>query len=218
MEIKPVAKIVSPFKEKFGVPRQSGRVQTLSKIVFEPYCRDKSAIKGIEDFSHLWLIFEFDKVEYDKFTPTVRPPRLGGNAKKGVFATRSPFRPNRLGLSVVKLIGIEDGALLVSGADLVDGTPIYDIKPYIPSADCIENAKGGFSDEFKNYKINVKIETDDFYSLPKKAQEDIVAAVAEDPRPAYHDDERTYGMIYDSFNISFTVCGDMANINSVKKI
>lgn len=118
MEIKPVAKIVSPFKEKFGVPRQSGRVQTLSKIVFEPYCRDKSAIKGIEDFSHLWLIFEFDKVEYDKFTPTVRPPRLGGNVKMGVFATRSPFRPNRLGLSVVKLIGIEDGALLVSGADL----------------------------------------------------------------------------------------------------
>ena len=218
MEIKPIAKIVSPLKEKFGVPRQSGRVDIISKIVFEPYCRDKNALKGIEDFSHLWLIFEFDKIEYDKFTPTVRPPRLGGNAKKGVFATRSPFRPNRLGLSVVKLIGVEDGALLISGAVLVDGTPIYDIKPDIPFADCIENAKGGFSDEFKNYKIDVQSASEDFDRLPSDVRRDVISLIAEDPRPAYHDDERIYKMTYGEYNVSFAVYGKTAKIIAVEKI
>ena len=159
-KITPIAYIRNDFKEKFGVPRQSGRVETLSQIVFEPEFRDENALLGIEQFSHLWLIFDFSLSHRQKWSPTVRPPRLGGNKRVGVFASRSPFRPNNLGLSVVKLLSLEKTAdkgivLHVSGADIVDNTPIYDIKPYIPYADSIESAKGGYAEQNKGHKLEV---------------------------------------------------------------
>jgi tRNA-Thr(GGU) m(6)t(6)A37 methyltransferase TsaA len=159
-EITPIAYIHNDFKEKFGVPRQSGRVETISEIVFEPQFRDENALLGMEQFSHLWLIFDFSLSHRDKWSPTIRPPRLGGNKRVGVFASRSPFRPNNLGLSVVKIEQIKKTAdrgtvLIVSGADLIDNTPIYDIKPYIPYADSIPDALGGYAEENKDHKLEV---------------------------------------------------------------
>lgn len=213
MNIEPIAKIYTDFKTKFGIPRQSRRVNELyGKIVFEKEFRNDECIRGIEQFSHLWLIWEFSENKDKKWSNTVRPPRLGGNKRLGVFSTRSPFRPNSLGLSCVELIGVEDTedegkVLIVSGADIMSGTPIYDIKPYVPYTDCVENARGGFSDEMNDYKLNVVI--------PKKL-EDIVqkdkinalrTVLSDDPRPAYQNDEkRIYGFFFADYEIKFKVC------------
>lgn len=221
-EIEPIAHIRTPFPEKFGIPRQSGLVaEANGAIVFEPKYRDPDALRGIEEFSHLWLIWGFSAVEQDGFTPLVRPPRLGGNEKRGVFATRSPFRPNELGLSVVKLEGVEKtkgrGTVLnVGGVDLLDKTPIYDIKPYIPYADAHPDARGGFaSDPDEGVLI---VDCDD--ALRGRLGEDavaVLAALARDPRPAYHDDpERIYEMRYGAWIVRFSVNGDTLTVCSVE--
>lgn len=221
-EIEPIAHIRTSFPEKFGIPRQSGLVaEAKGTIVFEPKYRDPDALRGIEEFSHLWLIWGFSAVEQDGFTPLVRPPRLGGNEKRGVFATRSPFRPNKLGLSVVKLEGVEKtkgrGTVLnVGGVDLLDKTPIYDIKPYIPYADAHPDARGGFaSDPDEGVLI---VDCDD--ALRGRLGEDavaVLAALARDPRPAYHDDpERIYEMRYGAWIVRFSVNGDTLTVCSVE--
>ena len=225
MTIRPIAKIKTDFPTKFGVPRQSGLIETEATIIFLPEYRNPDALRGIEEFSHLWLIWQFScNEEAAEFIPTVRPPRLGGNKKKGVFATRSPFRPNPLGLSCVRLLGVEHhpslGDILhVSGADLVDNTPIYDIKPYLPIADSKADAKGGFSDEVKEYRLNVQIEpTADAYFPPEKLEE-LTEILASDPRPSYHTDpERTYGFPYAGYEIKFKVDGDILIVTEISKI
>lgn len=222
MEIKPIARIKTGFKEKFGLPRNSGRVEIAGTIVFEPEFRKAESLKGIEEYNYLWLIFDFNKSHRNYFSPTVRPPRLGGNERKGVFATRSPFRPNNLGLSCVKLVSIEKKAdtgvvLNVTGVDLLNDTPIYDIKPYIPFSDCKPDATGGFSDKYKDYKLNVvvSVKTDDL--IDKKTLNVIMECISDDPRPAYIDDSRIYGMKYDGYEIKFRVKGDTAEIISIER-
>ncbi len=211
MEIKPIAYIRTDFKEKFGIPRQSGRVEALTaKIIFEPEYRNPDAIRGLDGFSHLWLLFDFSKAHTDSFSQTVRPPRLGGNQKVGVFASRSPFRPNSIGLSSVKLLSIEKtencgDVIIVGGADLLDNTPIYDIKPYIPSSDCHLDAKGGFADDFTDYKLKVVIKDGALDNFPKQKLSALIGCLEEDARPSYQDDDRIYGMNFASYNIKFTV-------------
>ncbi len=211
MEIKPIAHIKTDFKEKFGIPRQSGKVQALTaQVIFEPEYRNPDALRGIDGFSHLWLIFDFSKAHQDKFIPTVRPPRLGGNQKVGVFASRSPFRPNSLGLSSVKLLSVETttsygNVLIVSGADLLDGTPIYDIKPYLPNADCHKDAVGGYADDFTDYKLTVKILDGALENFPKEKLSALIGCLEQDPRPSYQSDDRIYGMNFAGYNIKFSV-------------
>ncbi len=206
MEINPIAHIHTDFKEKFGIPCQSGRVKELTaKIVFEPEFRMPDAIRGIEGFSHLWLLFDFSLSHTNKFSPTVRPPRLGGNERVGVFASRSPFRPNSIGLSSVKLLAVENGDLIVSGADLLDGTPIYDVKPYIPSSDCHLDAVGGYADEFTDYKLKVIVKDNVLDNFPNAKLSALLGCLEQDPRPSYQDDERVYGMNFADYNIKFTV-------------
>ncbi|MDE6723322.1 MAG: tRNA (N6-threonylcarbamoyladenosine(37)-N6)-methyltransferase TrmO, partial [Eubacterium sp.] len=188
MEIKPIAKIYNDFPSKFGIPRQSGRITELkSKIIFEKEFRNEDAFRGIEQFSHLWLIWEFSENKKEEWSATVRPPRLGGNTRIGVFATRSPFRPNALGLSCVKLETVEKDekhgiTLIVSGADLMNGTPIFDIKPYIPYADCIENAQGGFAEENKDYKVEVEIPENLLNIIPESKRKALIKVLEDDPR------------------------------------
>lgn len=200
-----VARVENGFSDKFGIPRQSGRVETISKIVFEKEFKSKDAIRKIEGFSHLWLIFGFSKAE-GKYSLTVRPPRLGGNEKVGVFASRSPFRPNNIGLSSVKLLKVEeDGSLLVSGADILSGTPIYDIKPYLPFTDCHEDATSGYAGEFKDYKLKVLGENL-LDVADERTKRDIIACLMEDPRPSYQEDsERVYAMDYNGVKVKFKV-------------
>ncbi len=221
MEIKPIAYIKTDFKEKFGIPRQSGIADKLtSKIIFKPEYRNPDALRGIEGFSHLWLIFDFSLAHKERFNPTVRPPRLGGNERKGVFATRSPFRPNSLGLSCVKLLGLEqsekDGQILiVSGADLLDNTPIYDIKPYIPYADCYPEAVGGFTEDIEYKKLNVIFDDKLLEKIPKEKQQGLIDILAEDPRPSYQEDsDRVYSMLFDKFDIHFKI--DKTSLTVVK--
>lgn len=221
MEIKPIAHIRTPFKEKFGVPRQSGRVASIGKIIFEKEFRTQDALRGIDEFSHIWILFDFSLSHRNDFCPTVRPPRLGGNEKVGVFASRSPFRPNNIGLSCVKLIGVEYNDeygyyLVVEGADLIDGTPIYDIKPYVPS-DCIKDAVCSYADKHFNDKLNVEWKCD-FSQLSDNQKQTITSCIADDPRPSYQNDEREYGMIYDNFNVRFTVENDTAHIIGIEKL
>lgn len=213
--MKPIAYIKNGFKDKFGVPRQSGRSNSISKIVFEKEFSSPEAIKGIEGYSHLWLIFEFSKTN-GKYLLSVRPPRLGGNKKMGVFATRSPFRPNSLGLSSVELIKVENGVLTVKGADLIDGTPIYDIKPYLTFTDCHPNARCGFAEDYFNYKLTVQnVEVLDGVDIAIK--EDIIDCLSNDPRPSYQDDkDRVYFMNYENYEVSFTVDGGNLYIKEVK--
>ncbi|MBQ9104058.1 MAG: tRNA (N6-threonylcarbamoyladenosine(37)-N6)-methyltransferase TrmO [Clostridia bacterium] len=223
MEIKPIAYIYTDFKEKFGIPRQSGRNKSaMGKIVFEKEFAVNDAFKGIEQFSHLWLIFDFSKSHTEKFNPTVRPPRLGGNKRVGVFATRSPFRPNSLGLSVVKLESIDFSngvSLMVSGVDLLDGTPIYDIKPYIPYADNVNGALGGFSDEYKDYALSVIFPEELISLIPKNKHQTLIDALKDDPRPSYiENDERVYSMKFSCFDISFKVSNQTLEVIGVKKI
>lgn len=213
MEIKPVAYIRTDFQDKFGIPRQSGRVPTLlGRIVFEPSYRSPEAIRGIEEFSHLWLIFGFSAAKRGRRALTVRPPRLGGNKRVGVFATRSPYRPNSLGLSLVRLERIEESegegaALVVSGVDLLDGTPIYDIKPYLPYADAKPDAAGGFGEEMRDYALEVDFPSELLARLPEDKRDAAIACLREDPRPSYHDDERVYSMRFAGFDIHFRVKG-----------
>lgn len=220
--IEPIAYIRTDFKEKFGIPRQSGRVNsTIGKIVFYPKYCDVDAIRGIEGFSHLWLIFDFSKSHRDTYSPTVRPPRLGGNERIGVFASRSPYRPNSLGLSSVKLLGVEyddslGNVLLVSGADLLDGTPIYDIKPYLPFTDCHTNAVGGYADTFVDYSLTVNISEELLSIIAPDKQKAVIDCLAQDPRPAYQSDEnRVYSMRFADFDIHFTVKDKQLTVKSV---
>lgn len=209
--IKPIAYIKNALNTKFGVPRQSGLAKELiSEIVFQPEYRVADALRGITDFSHIWLIWGFSEARRDDWSPTVRPPRLGGNERVGVFATRSPYRPNSLALSCVKILSVEhrEGlgeVLIVSGADLMNGTPIYDIKPYLPYADCIPEASGGFApDGGKQLSVNA-----DESILSKLSEQDknaLLEILSRDPRPQYHDDkERVYGMSYGKFDVKFRV-------------
>lgn len=221
MEIKPVAKIYTAFKEKFGIPRQSGRGKNLyGKIVFEPEYNNPDAIRGIEGFSHLWLIFDFSLNHREGFSPTVRPPRLGGNTRVGVFASRSPFRPNNLGLSSVKLIKVEKTAdgevLVVEGVDILDGTPIYDIKPYLPS-DCHVDAIGGYADT--SHKLSVTIDSLLAKKIDNELLNAIVSCIEDDPRPSYQDDkERIYTMRFDKYDVSFKVFEFTAQIIEIKEL
>ena len=213
--MRPIAHICSDFPTKFGIPRQSGLVTSLhSVIVFEPEYRISDALRGLDEFSHIWLIWEFSESVRETWSPTVRPPRLGGNIRKGVFATRSPFRPNPIGLSCVRLESIEwdtpQGAVLhVTGADLMNGTPIYDIKPYIPYADCHPDAKGSFADAHKDDILCVHISDDLKNRIPSEHLEALIDILAHDPRPAYHKDpERIYGFPFAGMEVKFRVIGN----------
>ena len=206
MEIKPIAYIKTDFKYKFGIPRQSGRVKSLiGEIVFEAEFSNPEAIRGIEEYSHLWLIFGFSEAVYKEKTMTVRPPRLGGNKRVGVFASRSPYRPNSLGISCVKLEKVESGKLIVSGVDLLNNTPIYDVKPYIPYSDCIKDAKGSFAEENKDYFLDVEFPDEFLALIPENKQETVISCLKEDPRPSYHEDEREYSMMFAGYDIHFKV-------------
>ena len=210
--MKIIARIYNDFPEKFGVPRQSGLVPELrAKIVFEPEYRNPDALKGLEGYSHIWLIWQFSEAVRDTWSPTVRPPRLGGEKRQGVFATRSPFRPNPIGLSSVKLEEIkfdskEGPVLYVTGADLMNGTPIYDIKPYLPFTDCHTDAVGGFADAFVDYSLDVVIPDDLLALIPAEKHKALIGVLAQDPRPSYHDDPtRVYGITFSMQNIKFRV-------------
>ena len=222
--MKPIGYIESDFKEKFGIPRQSGRARLCSRLIFYPEYRDPEALRGLEDFSHIWLIFDFSKAHRDGFSPTVRPPRLGGNKRLGVFATRSPFRPNPIGLSAVKLIKIErtetlGETLILEGADLLDGTPIFDVKPYLPHADCILDASGGFSDAFVSYALSVDFSPALLEKIPPEKRRGLIDCLKDDPRPSYQTDEdREYGMKFDRFNVRFTVSGGVLTVIAVDEI
>lgn len=217
MTVRPIAHIRTDFPEKFGVPRQSGRVPELeAQIVFEPPYRNPDALRGLDGFSHLWLLWQFSgAVRPDGgWQPMVRPPRLGGNTPMGVFATRAPYRPNPIGLSSVRLCRVEydrpDGPVLfVTGADLVDGTPIYDIKPYLAYTDSHPDASSGFASAVLEHRLHVHCPPDLLAGLPDSKRAALVAVLAEDPRPSYqHDPERLYGLYFAGFNVEFTVDGE----------
>lgn len=210
--VQAIAHMRSDFAAKFGIPRQSGLVEQLqSTIVFEPEYRNPDALRGIEAYSHLWLIWQFSEAVRKDWSPTVRPPRLGGNTRMGVFATRSPFRPNNLGLSSVRLLGAahteEFGTVLhVGGADLMDGTPIFDIKPYIPYSDCHPDAVGGFTEQAKDFLLEVDFPAALLIKLPTEKQEAVLGVLSHDPRPSYQKDpSRIYGLTFAGFDIRFTV-------------
>lgn len=220
--MKIIARIESGFPSKFGIPRQSGLVKSLpAKIIFEPEFRSPDAIRGLEGFSHLWIIWKFSE-SGESNSLTVRPPRLGGNTRLGVFATRSPFRPNPIGLSCVKIESIEQtqnrGTVInILGADLMDGTPIYDIKPYLPHSDCITEAVGGFSDEVKDYCLKVEIPEQIKESFDRQFIETVTEILENDPRPSYHrDPERIYGFPYAGYEIKFRVQDDLLTVVEIK--
>lgn len=219
-KIEPIAYIRTDFKDKFGVPRQSGRVNSLTgTIVFEKKYQNKDALKGIEEFSHLWLLFGFSKVNKKEWSPTIRPPRLGGNKRVGVFASRSPFRPNNIGLSCVKLERAEEGTLVVSGIDLVDMTPIYDIKPYIKYTDCHTDAVSSYADDNENYCLDVEISQDLLNIIPTQKRQTIIDCIKDDPRPSYQNDpNRIYSMRFDIFDIHFKVIDNKAVVLGIDKI
>lgn len=207
-----IARMKSDFPAKFGIPRQSGLVKELvSTIIFEPDYRNPDALRGLEDFSHLWIIWQFSEAVRKEWSPTVRPPRLGGNTRLGVFATRSPFRPNSIGLSSVKLLGLEETAefgtvIHVSGADLMDGTPILDIKPYIPYCDCHTDATGGFTDTAEDFLLDVEFPDDLLKKVPESKRAALKEVLSHDPRPSYQNDsDRIYGLNFAEMNIRFKV-------------
>ncbi len=221
LSIRPIAVIHTDFTDKFGIPRQSGRVPELKgTIVMEPEYRVPEAFRGIEDYSHLWLLFDFSASHRETWSPTVRPPRLGGNQRVGVFATRSPFRPNPIGLSCVKLDGIcftdEGPVLQVSGVDLLDGTPILDIKPYLPYTDSIPAASGSFGEALRTHSLSVAFPPDLLSMLPPDKQQAAIACLADDPRPSYqHDPQRCYSMCFAGFDIHFYVQDDRLTVTGV---
>jgi len=222
--MKIVARAHSEFPSKFGIPRQSGLVPSLRmRIVFEPEFRNAEALRGIEEFSHLWLIWDFSEAHQEQWSPTVRPPRLGGNRRMGVFATRSPFRPNPIGLSCVELVEVDlnpkNPTLLVGGADLMDGTPIYDIKPYLLTTDCHPEASKGFTQEHENYQLEVEIPDTIAKKMPAEKLAKLRDVLAQDPRPAYHHDEsRIYGFPFDGYEVKFSVNGNKAILQSIKRL
>ena len=220
--IRPIAFMHSDFATKFGIPRQSGLVAQLrSTIVFEPEYRNDDALRGIEDFSHLWIIWQFSEAVRDGWSPTVRPPRLGGNTRMGVFATRSPFRPNNLGLSCVTLLGVEQTAdhgtvLHVGGADLMDGTPIFDIKPYIPYSDSHPDAKGGFTDTAGDFLLQVEFPDALLQKIPQDKRDAAIGVLSHDPRPSYQRKPgRVYGLTFAGYDIRFTVEQDVLTVIEV---
>ena len=216
--MKIIARIRSDFPTKFGIPRQSGLVNTKGTIVFEPEYRKEEALKGLEEYSHLWLIWEFSEVVRENWSPTVRPPRLGGNKRCGVFATRSPFRPNPLGLSCVRLIGIEHseehGAYLrIAGADMLDGTPVYDIKPYVPYADCHPDATDAFEESRSAKPLEVVFPDVLLQKIPTDKRAGLIQALSQNPRPGYqHDPNRRYGFNFSSFDVRFQIDGDTLTV------
>ena len=223
--IQIIARMRSDFATKFGIPRQSGLVEELrSTIVFEPEYRNADALRGIEGFSHLWIIWQFSEAVRGDWSPTVRPPRLGGNTRMGVFATRSPFRPNHLGLSCVKLLGVEEteefGTVIhVGGADLMDGTPIFDIKPYVPYADCHPEAAGGFTDTAGEYLLQVVFPEELLVILPADKRQAAVSVLSHDPRPSYQrNPDRMYGLTFAGYDIRFRVQEDVLTVTAVEKV
>lgn len=217
MNIQPIAFIKNDYKEKFGIPRQSGLVSLQSEIIFESEFSDPNAIRGLEDFTHIWLIWEFSEAENRPFSPTVRPPRLGGNIRKGVFATRSPFRPNPLGLTVVKLEKIETGKLTVSGADLMDGTPILDIKPYLPYVDSIPDASNGWSLAAPEGQLEVNFPDELLTKIPEEKQIGLIEILSQDPRPQYQNSpDRVYTMAFAEFQVSFRVENGILFVTDIK--
>ena len=225
VSIQVIARMKSDFSTKFGIPRQSGLVKELrSTIVFEPEFRNSDALRGIEGFSHLWIIWQFSEAVRSQWSPTVRPPRLGGNTRMGVFATRSPFRPNNLGLSCVKLLGIEEtgefGTVIhVGGADLMDGTPIFDIKPYIPYADSHPDATGGFTDSADDFLLEVTFPAHLRNRLPQSKQEAAIQVLSHDPRPSYQRKPgRIYGLSFAGFDIRFTVDDKQLTVLGVEQL
>ena len=222
--MRPIARIHSDFSTKFGIPRQSGLVDALTAtVVFEPEFRNPDALRGIEGFSHIWLIWAFDQSVRQGWSPTVRPPRLGGNAKMGVFATRSPFRPNPLGLSSVQLEAIEHRpdvgpVLIVRGADLMDGTPIYDIKPYIPYADCHPDAAAGFTAQTQFHHLTMVCDAGLWARVPADQQAALQGVLENDPRPSYqHDPERVYGMEFGGLEVHFKVDGEVLTVTGIDR-
>ncbi|MBO5323087.1 MAG: tRNA (N6-threonylcarbamoyladenosine(37)-N6)-methyltransferase TrmO [Oscillospiraceae bacterium] len=223
--IRVIAHIKSDFPTKFGIPRQSGLVDSLrATIIFEPEFRNPDTLRGIEGYSHLWLIWQFSEAVRKDWSPTVRPPRLGGNTRMGVFATRSPFRPNSLGLSSVKLLGVEQTAeygsvLHVGGADLMDGTPIFDIKPYIPYGDSHPEATGGFTDTAGEFLLDVDFPESLLSLLPEDKREAVIGVLSHDPRPSYQkDSDRVYGLSFAGFDIRFTVTEDRLQVQEVSRL
>ena len=219
-----IARIHSAFPEKFGIPRQSGLVEELAaRVVFEPEYRRAEAVRGLEEFSHIWLIWEFSQARRDTWSPTVRPPRLGGNQRLGVFATRSPYRPNPIGLSCVRLERVEldrelGPVLHVRGADLMDGTPIYDVKPYLPYADCRPEAAGGFAAQRPEGKLAVELPEPWRSLVPEEDRAALIGVLAQDPRPAYQrDPEREYGLSFAGLQVRFRVEGERLTVCQVYK-
>lgn len=225
VNIQVIARMKSDFPAKFGIPRQSGLVESLhSTIIFEPEFRNPDALRGIEGFTHLWLIWQFSENVNTPWNPTVRPPRLGGNTRMGVFATRSPFRPNGLGLSCVKLLGVEQTAqhgtvIHVAGADLMDGTPIFDIKPYIPYSDSHPNAAGGFTDTAGDFLLSVEIPECLLLKVPEDKRDALKGVLSHDPRPSYqHDSDRIYGLSFSGFDIRFQVTNNVLTVLEINPL
>lgn len=223
VEMQAVARVRSGFPTKFGIPRQSGLVEALrAQVVFEPGFRSPEALRGLEGFSHLWLLWVFSESCRESWSPTVRPPRLGGNQRVGVFASRSPFRPNPIGMSCVTLENIElhtpEGPVLtVGGADLLDGTPILDIKPYVPLSDCRPQARGGFSDEHREDKLLVDFPPALLEKVPVELREALLGVLEGDPRPGYHSNpERVYGMPFSGLEVKFTVADGALQVKAVE--
>lgn len=223
-EIQAIARMKSDFSTKFGIPRQSGLVEELrSTIIFEPEFRNPDALRGIEGYSHLWIIWQFSEAVQKDWSPTVRPPRLGGNSRMGVFATRSPFRPNSLGLSCVKLLNVEatkefGSVLHVGGADLMDGTPIFDIKPYIPYGDAHPEAIGGFTDHADDFLLKVNFPNDLLIQVPFDKRQALLGVLSHDPRPSYQrDPDRVYGLSFAGFDVRFTVKDGILTVVEINK-
>lgn len=224
MEIEPIGEIKTEFREKFGIPRQSGRIEEIEgEIVFyKPYC-GKDYFKDIEQYSHLWIIWGFSENEQKKKHATVRPPRLGGNTRIGVFASRSPFRPNNLGLSCVRLKEVREKggkcSLIIGGADMLNGSPVYDIKPYITYTDCVPDAESGFAEKNKNHALKVEFNNRQAERMPEKTRNALIKILADDPRPAYQKDEnRIYGFEFAGYEIKFRVIGGVLKITEITEI
>jgi tRNA-Thr(GGU) m(6)t(6)A37 methyltransferase TsaA len=221
--LKVIAKIYTAHKEKFGIPRQSGMVELPAEIVFEPEYRDPNAVRGLDGFSHIWVLWQFSEAKCDTWQPTVRPPRLGGNKRMGVFATRSPFRPNSIGLSSLKFESVElttdrGPVLHVSGADILDGTPIFDVKPYIAFTDSHPDAICGFSEGYKEYKLKVEFLDGEIAKIDPELRDAVTELLACDPRPSYQNDpERIYGLDVSGYSIKFTVNGETLTVVSVTR-
>lgn len=223
--MKTIARIQTDFPEKFGIPRQSGLVKELKgRIVFEPEYRNPEAVRGLEEFSHIWLLWKFSESKKEHWSATVKPPKLGGKKRVGVFASRSPYRPNDIGLSCVRLEHLEiteqEGPVLqVSGIDLMDGTPIYDIKPYIPLSDCHPEASEGYTEETKQHKLSVDFPQKLLEIYPEEQRAAILGVLAEDPRPAYvQDEERIYGVSYGGYNVRFRIVEDLVRVCAVERL